>query len=108
MKVYRIQDENGDGPFNTAKVRAGYSPNCLHLYGMPSPMEEFKSLRKFLRLSRDERRTYRFAFPSLDKLQEWVTAEDMKYLRAYGFGVIEMDVEPFCASETQVVFKLSA
>ena len=107
MKVYRIQDEYGDGPFNTAKKFAGYFPYTLHVAGMPAPCEE-RGTRKFNSLSKDMQRSCRFAFPSKDALERWVTDDDMAYLKQYGFDVMELEVEPLMQSENQVIYQLAS
>jgi hypothetical protein len=107
MKVYRIQDEFGDGPFQTAKRFDGYSPFKLHVAGMPVPCEE-RGTRKFNGLPDEVRRACRFAFPSKDVLEYWVTTEDMVYLKQYGFDVVEIEVEPLMQSENQVIYQLTA
>jgi hypothetical protein len=107
MKVYRIQDEHGDGPFNTAKKFDGYCPTNLHVASMPAPMEE-RGTRKFSSLSLDIKRSCRFAFPSKDALERWVTDHDMAYLKQHGFDVVELEVEPLMQSENQVIYQLAS
>jgi hypothetical protein len=107
MKVYRIQDEFGDGPFQTAKRFDGYCPDLLHVSLMPAPCEE-RETRKFEGLSREVRWACRFAFPSKDALERWVTDEDMAYLKGWGFDVVELEVEPLMQSANQVIYQLTA
>jgi hypothetical protein len=107
MKVYRIQDEFGYGLFHNPKTCSGYRPTNLHFARMPAPCEE-QGTRKFEGLSREVRRSCRFAFPSKDVLEYWVTPEDMAYLKAWGFDVVELEVEPLMQSENQVIYQLTA
>jgi hypothetical protein len=102
MKVYRIQDEHGDGPFHTAKKFDGYCPGKLHVAVMPTPCKE-KDTRKFHDLPINVQKSCRFAFPSKEALERWVSAEDMEYLRQHGFDVVELEVEPLMQSANQVI-----
>ena len=104
MKIYRIQNEHGEGPFRPIRVGGDFHPTEMDCAAMPSPSEE-REFRGFCQLKPENRRGLKFGFPSREALELWVSEKDMDYLKAHGFDVIEIEAEPVYISEHQVVFK---
>lgn len=95
MKIYRIENADGDGPYNAA-----YKPGGL-LYQMhtedddgpitahethPSPWADIASFA-----SRHEGK-YRFGFKSMEQLTQWFGPRARKLLESYSFELVEYEV----------------
>jgi hypothetical protein len=92
MKVYRIENEKGIGPFRGSKLPLSYA--CQRHPGplFWKPWPEFGKLDKF-------------AFTRLDTL-EFVFEGYLDDLREAGFVVVELDVDPLCEGpQNQVIFR---
>jgi len=104
MKIYRIQNSHGEGPFRAHSVDDTFYAHRMDCAAMPSPIED-RAFHGFCQLKEKNRRSLRFGFPSKEALGFWVSESDMAHLKAHGFDVIEIEAEPVFISEHQVAFK---
>lgn len=51
---------------------------------------------------------YRFSFKNLAQFELWVTREEVKILKDYGYDVYRIEATDFCESEFQCVFNINS
>lgn len=102
MKIYRVQDAEGRGPFRPGVPRL-WIDNSDQQIPPADWITEFGT--DFMR-SRDPKRWIGCGVRDLTTLNRWFTATEMKRLRELGYTLVAMHADRILAeSENQVVFE---
>jgi hypothetical protein len=95
MKIYRVEDVNGDGPYNGRNsisfmqlMMAGYA-DSMEAWNDHAPRYE---LPIWASLDREDSRKFLFGFSSLDKLKIWFDARMRALYAGRGFLIAIYEV----------------
>ena len=105
MKVYRIEDERGRGPYQIDMERWTNSNHTDSKH--PNPYCESKNFyNKFRLLDKKypEPGKVIFGFNSINKLKRWFNEEELENLEAIGFNMVTYDADIYVNSHFQTVF----
>ena len=83
QKVFRVQDGDGQGPYTGLGTRLWGDSNHVTDTIHPSPREEG------LFMTSD----HVCCFESLEDLHVWFSDNELKTLKTYNFGIVELEVE---------------
>ena len=104
MKLYRIQDANGRGPFQPGLSRLWVEPrgNRDHF---PPVYEAFPNFMEIVKSAHAKKQSIGCACQTLEKLNEWFSPVEQMRLQSAGFRVVEFTADHIL-SETpdQVLF----
>lgn len=102
MKVFRIQDADGRGPF-----RPGFSPRWIEKDSSIQPPDEtvFDLLQVSELLTLDSLLHHGTGCTSLLQLKTWFTPAEVKRLRHFGYFPVQLEVDHIVAAgKHQVLF----
>jgi hypothetical protein len=105
MNFFRIQDENGFGPYAGRPDCAGWE-DCCHAEQLNTPGPNSDAGMLWYAADRD-RSEWKFGFLTLAQLNDWFTDSEILKLRRLGFTIVRLDVSALdCrASELQAVYR---
>lgn len=100
LQVFRIQDEEGKGPWASARNDRSFSPYNLHVNKMPSTYTDTLIGADWKQMS-----GYRHGFTT-SQFQQWVDASDRQMLKRAGFKIVTYMCPPgtWGLGKAQVVF----
>lgn len=103
MKVFRVQDADGRGPF-----KPGFTATWLddvRDFSLPSVIQEFP---KVIRLIQEKPGHYGCACRDEEQLRRWFTPAELVRLQILGYRVVSMEADEVLAeSANQLVFRRS-
>ena len=94
--LYRIQDEEGHGPYRHLFFVDGLLSHHTHPE-FPSPQRD-SGIRRYIQPNEF------CAFASLDSLCQWFTGEELYYLEAAGYQIVPVEGNITARGEKQVLF----
>ena len=101
MKVFRVQDHKGRGPFKPGFTRFWLDPSKPESELLPSMFDEFPNVMGLL-LDHGHQGC---ACTDLDTLKRWLNAAEMSLLKHVGYRIVSMNADKILAqSKNQVLF----
>ena len=111
MKVLRIQDSEGFGPY---AGRQDIEPdtwqdsphgNEAGKYRTPGPVDDDMLRAHWNRMDYNEKQQWKFGFLTGDQLRKWFTKTEIKKLVLMGFKVVKIEVNEVLPSKKQAMWR---
>lgn len=100
MKVYRVQNKEGRGPYS---IR-GWEDSNHNDEQHPTPLHDFPLWPYRHRQDIEAPPNIKFGFSSLEQLRKWFSDRELTKLKKYGFDIVEIEAEVLYQSDKQVAF----
>jgi hypothetical protein len=107
--IYRIQDQDGRGPYKPGFSKNWTDPDARCLIGAPlfaTYMEEFPWVQNKINLLSDVMGgSFGCGFRTMQQLHRWFTKDELEKLFRFGYSIVEIQPDRILAeSENQLVF----
>lgn len=99
MKVYRVEDENKEGPYiNKMFSCRDWSENTDIHWDKDTHPTRGVDMFLYKLHDRDDLNSYELddficAFDSMEQLNEWFTEQEIEDLNEYGFNIVKYDID---------------
>lgn len=103
MLVWRIENEQGDGPYQA--TIGPWQDTDYYYDDKPSP-ETDKGFKDSVwwQLTEEERKDWKFGFADLEQLRRWFSIQELINLDIHGFRVAIYETNKFVISDYQCAF----
>jgi len=101
MKVLRVQNENGNGPYIDSPQELQTQLNHVAASSkLPVPDEDCG-------IDRMPKQNEHCGFSNQEQLEYWFDDDELELLESYGYYIVELDAEITAVGECQVLFTIN-
>lgn len=102
MKIFRVEDIDGKGPYTTGCVPYFMDSDTDH----PGPLYDSQQLKEaWTNLHHSDRRVHYFAFVSLPQLQDWFSLITVDWVQDFAINVYDVPDEYVHIGNKQLIYK---